>query len=360
MADEIDLQWFAAEDEGRTEEASEYKLEKARKEGRLAKSQEVSSALVFLFCVITLIILSRFMLNDFSNILRYYFERSATVNIRDSNLARAFFVFFLRLFLPIALVGVIGGILGNIIQNRGFIFSLKPITPNFRKIVPNFAQYFQNTLFSIRGVFNVAKSIGKVSVLAIIAFFLIRRDVPILIQEVQNGNIKMALFVVSTMAATILIIASVIFLLISIPDYIVQRYQFRQEMKMTKQEVKEEYKELEGDVQQKRRLEQEQRRIMQANIPKNVKEADVVITNPTHFAVALKYETTAPKVTAKGEDNTAFLIKRLAKENEVPIVENRPLARSLFTDVEVGDIIPEEYYRAVSVVYAHIKYKLKK
>lgn len=360
----IDLQWFAAEDEGRTEEPSEYKLEKARKEGRVAKSQELNSSLVMLLTVIVLVFLGPSMLKDCAALFRFYFSRCTNTQVNDPNLVKAFFNFFIRLTLPIGIVGIVGGIAGNIIQNRGFIFTTKTIEPNFKKIVPNFAEYFKNTLFSFRGVFNIVKSIGKVAVITAVSYALIKRDVPLLLLEIQNGSIGAAAGYIARMAAQLLITAAVIFLIIAIPDYLVQRRQFMEEMKMTKQEVKEEYKEMEGDPDVKNHLQQEQRRLLQQNVPKAVRESDVVITNPTHFAVALKYDRTvteqAPQVTAKGEDEMAFTIRRIARENDVPVVENRPLARGLYTDTNVGDIIPEQYIRAIVLVYTHIKYNSKK
>jgi flagellar biosynthesis protein FlhB len=360
----IDLQWFAAEDEGRTEEPSEFKLEKARKEGRVAKSQELNSSLVMLLTVIVLIFLGPSMFRDCVGIFRYFFTRCTDMQVNDPDIAVAFFNFFLKLILPVGIVGIVGAIAGNIIQNRGFIFTTKTIEPNFKKIIPNFGEYFKNTLFSFRGLFNIVKSIGKVVVIAAVSYALIRRDVPVLLLEIQNGNVGEATEYIAKMVAQLLVVAAVVFLIIAIPDYLVQRRQFIEEMKMTKQEVKEEYKEMEGDPEVKNHLQQEQKRLLQQNIPKAVKESDVVITNPTHFAVALKYDRTkddrAPEVTAKGEDETAFTIKRIALENNVPVVENRPLARGLYTDTNVGDIIPEQYIRAIVLVYTHIKYNSKK
>ena len=126
---------------------------------------------------------------------------------------------------------------------------------------------------------------------------------------------------------------------------------------MTKYEVKQEYKEMEGDPEVKSRLRQRQREILMQNMPKAVREADVVITNPTHFAVSMKYDrnvSDAPQIIAKGEDEIALQMRRIAKENDVPIVENRPLARGLYTDTEVGDIIPDRYMAVLAQVYAEI------
>ncbi|HZK19099.1 MAG TPA: EscU/YscU/HrcU family type III secretion system export apparatus switch protein, partial [Treponemataceae bacterium] len=172
-----------------------------------------------------------------------------------------------------------------------------------------------------------------------------------------NVNIMIAVGHVAGMVAKILIYTSIIFLIVSIPDYIVQRYQFMQQMKMTKQEVKEEFKEMEGDPFQKSKLRQMQQQIMANNMRAHVIESDVVITNPTHFAVAIKYEKEimqGPEVTAKGQDNLAQHIKAIAKEHDVPIIENRPLARALYADVQIGDIIPEKYYTALATILGKV------
>ena len=253
---------------------------------------------------------------------------------------------------------------GNIIQTRGFIFSLKPIEPKFSKIVPKFGEYFKKTIFSAKGLFNIAKSFGKVAVICFVGYLYIKKDLFVLIDIIDNGNVAGALGQVAKMAAQILITVAVIFLAISIPDYFIQRHDFMEEMKMTKQEVKEEYKEMEGDPEVKSKLQQMQRQLLSQNLRKAVSESDVVVTNPTHFAVALKYDTTvaeSPILNAKGEDNMAQTIKRLARENDIPIVENRPVARELYTNVEVGDIIPDKYFNILAVIYSHLeKFKNKK
>lgn len=349
---------MAAEDEGRTEEPSEYKLEKARKEGRVAKSQEISSALVLLLCAVTLIFLGKWLLNSFAEILIFYFNQCSVYDIHDPSLVATFYSVFIKTVLPIALISVIAGIAGNIIQTKGFIFSLKPIEPKMSKIIPKIGEYLKKTIFSLKGLFNVAKSIGKVAIIVVVAYICIKKDIFVLCEIISNGEINVAIGQIAKMAAQILITVAIIFLIISIPDYFVQKHDFMEEMKMTKQEQKEEYKEMEGDPEVKSKLQQMQRQLLQQNIPKAVAESDVVITNPTHFAVALKYDTSiadSPIVNAKGEDNIAQTIKRLARENNIPIVENRPVARELYTNVEVGGIIPEIYYNTIAVIYSHLE-----
>ncbi|MCR4579641.1 MAG: flagellar biosynthesis protein FlhB [Treponema sp.] len=349
---------MAAEDEGRTEEPSEYKLEKARKEGRVAKSQEVSGALILLLGVITIIAMAKFILNQLAGAMTFFFDRSTSEDIFNPDFITAFFNFFLRCIIPVGVVGFIAAIIGNIIQTKGFIFSLKPIEPKFSKIVPKIGEYLKKTIFSVKGLFNIAKSLGKVAVIVLVAYAYIKKDLFVLIQIIQNGDIAGALVKVATMAAQILLTVAVLFLAISIPDYFVSRHDFMQEMKMTKQEQKEEYKEMEGDPEVKSRLQQLQRQLLQQNIPKAVAESDVVIANPTHFAVALKWDrevSDGPIVNAKGEDAVALNIRRIAEENNIEVVENRPLARDLYTNIEIGAIIPETYIKAVAVIYAGLE-----
>lgn len=354
---------MAAEDEGRTEEPSEYKLEKARKEGRIAKSQDVSSALVLLFTVLVVVVLAKYIYSQIIELIHFYFERCSNPDIKDSALYVAFLNYLLKCIIPISLVGIISAFLGNIIQNRGFIFTTKPIEPNFEKLIPRIGEYLKKTAFSLKGLFSIAKSIGKIAIICVVAYLYIRKDIFVLIEIISNGDIAQALKKIAIMAAQILITVAVIFLILAIPDYFVQRYDFRQGMKMTKQEVKEEYKEMEGDPEVKNKLKQMQQELLRQNIPKAVSEADVVVTNPTHYAVALKYDVEvadSPMVTAKGEDEIAQTIKRLARENDVPIVENRPVARDLYTNIEVGGIIPQIYYQAVALIYSHLdKFKQK-
>ena len=354
---------MAAEDEGRTEQPSEYKLEKARKEGRVAKSQEISGALVLLLCVVTIIFLAKWLLNEIITIFKFYFTQCSTYDVKNPTFLPAFFNVFIKCVLPIGLISVVSAVAANIIQTRGFIFSLKPIEPKFSKIVPKFGEYLKKTIFSMKGLFNVAKSFLKVGIIIFVAYIYIKKDLFVLIDIIDNGEVASALAQVARMAAQILITVAVLFLALSIPDYFVQRHDFMEEMKMTKQEVKEEYKEMEGDPEVKSKLQQMQRQLLSQNVRKAVAESDVVIANPTHFAVALKYDSEvsdSPMVNAKGEDNTALLIRKIAEENKVPVVENRPVARELYTNLEVGDIIPEIYYNTIAVIYSQLEKFRKK
>jgi flagellar biosynthetic protein FlhB len=211
------------------------------------------------------------------------------------------------------------------------------------------------------GAFNTVKSVVKVVVISSIAYFFIKSDLPLTLKFLDSAP-YLAMTIVARMTAKLMVATAAVLLLIGVMDYVMQRREFRQQMKMTKQEVKEEFKESEGDPEVKGRLESEQKKVLTQNMPKAVRESDVVITNPTHFAVALKWkreENAAPVVAAKGTDRTAQTIKEIARENDVPVVENRPLARGLYNDTEVGDIIPDSYLRAIATVYAQVGFMEK-
>ncbi|MDR0709248.1 MAG: EscU/YscU/HrcU family type III secretion system export apparatus switch protein, partial [Spirochaetaceae bacterium] len=178
----LDLQWFAAEDEGRTEEPSEYKIRKAREEGRVAKSQELVGALVLLLPALALLILAPYMLRTCVDMIRFYFLRAVELDpVKDGIVMEAFINYFTRLVLPIVSVAMAAAIFANLVQT-GFLFTAKPLIPNFSKIVPHFGQYLQRTLFSVDGLFNFAKSLVKMVIIGGVAFLLIRSR----IEELAN------------------------------------------------------------------------------------------------------------------------------------------------------------------------------
>ncbi len=356
----VDLQWFAAEDEGRTEEPSEHKLRKAREEGRLAKSQEITGALVMLLPVLCLIIFAPYFFNTFVEVLRYYLDHCTTMEPDDPNHYKIFCIALAKVTGPVAVCALVGAIAGNMIQNRGFLFTTKTIEPKFNKILPKFGEWLKRTLFSVQGVFNLVKSIGKVAIIFFAAYLVIKGELPKL-TTLNTVPLQTSVTYIASLTAKLLVISAVVFLVISIPDYLVQRREFMEQMKMTKQEVKEEFKELEGDPYTKGKLRQYMNQLLTQEMRRKVAEADVVITNPTHYAVALQYDRNtmpAPMVVAKGVDGLALRIKQIARENDVEIVENKPLARALYADVEIGDIIPEQYYAALSLILKRV-YQMK-
>ncbi len=360
---QIDLQWFGPEEEGKTEEATETKLRKAREEGRIAKSQELCGTVVFLFVSVTLIFMAKFIFKRIMQLMYYYFTHSTADKVDDASFYNLCVRELLIIVVPLCSIGIIAGVISNLVQNRGFIFTTKTIKPNFSKLIPKFGEYFKKNFFSMMGVFNTVKSIVKVIVISIIAFTLISVDVRTTLGFLHNGEPYLAMVQVAGMVAKLLIVSSIVLVVIGVLDYVMQRRDFKRQMKMTKQEVKEEFKESEGDPEVKGRLENAQKTLLTQNMAKAVRESDVVITNPTHYAVSLQWKRDsydAPQITAKGTDNTALQIKKIARENDVPVVENRSLARGLYNDTEVGNIIPVAYFRAIATVYSQVGFMDKK
>ena len=355
----VDLQWFAAEDEGRTEEPTEQKIRKAREEGKVAKSAEFTSAIVLLFPIIALGILGSYILGTSMEMMRFFLTLSSEIDIRtDPRIIPAFFNYFIRITVPIFIVAVVAALLGNIFQ-VGFLFSAKPITPDFSRILPRFGRFFKRALFSGEAAFNLGKSIFKIIVIGLIAFLNIRAKLED-IAHLVTATFWQSLQTVSGAAFQILVEAAIALLLLSIPDYMFQKFQHRQSLKMSRQEVKEERRMSEGDPLVRSRLRERMRELLTRNMMKSVPTADVIVTNPTHFAVAMEWNRRtmdAPMVTAKGMDNIALRIREIAEENNVPCIENKPLARALYAEVEIGDIIPEKYYEVMALVLAQV-YKM--
>jgi flagellar biosynthesis protein FlhB len=353
----IHLQWFAAEDEGRTEEPSELKLRKAREEGRVAKSQELIGAVGLLFPASALVLLGPYLARTMREMLLYYLGLVGSTDITTDAgpVAMAFFSYFTKLTLPIVAVAVVAAIFSNVLQ-VGFLFTAKPITPDFSKIVPRFGQFFKRTLFSLEGLFNLGKSFVKIAIIGVMAYFVINGEMDKL-RRLFEGPFLPTLTYLFALAMRLILVVAVALLALAVPDYLFQRRQYMEGLKMSKEEVKEERKMQEGDPLVKSRLRERMRELQSRNMVANVPKADVVITNPTHYALALEWDRekmVAPTVTAKGTDEVAQRIKRIAIEAGIPLVENRPLARALYADVEIGDAIPEKYYQAIAAVLAHV------
>jgi flagellar biosynthetic protein FlhB len=359
----FDLQLFAAEDEGRTEEPTEYKKRKAREEGKVAKTTELPSALVLLFGFFLLFLISKSLFRNALHMMEFYLNLVPDVVHSGENILflwKPVLPILIKLAVPILGVVFIAALIGNVIQ-VGLQFSTKPIQPDLERINPNPARFVTKILFSRQAVVNLAKSIFKIAAITVIAFFFVKKDVHAIVQTVDMGVLQ-AMYLCFSIAFKLVMIISGILLILSIPDYLFQRHEHIESLKMTKQEVKEERKLLEGDPLLRARMREKQRDYARRRMLQEVPKADVVITNPVHYAVALKYEALmmgAPICVAKGQDLIAEKIKRIAEENGVATVENKPLARELYRRVDVGDEIPEDLFTAVAEVLAFV-YKLRK
>ncbi|MDD7334270.1 MAG: flagellar biosynthesis protein FlhB [Lachnospiraceae bacterium] len=358
-----DLQFFAKDGEGgeKTEPATAKKLKDARKEGKVAKSKELTSAfdLIVLFLCLKIFVsyvggnlLGLFDLvygnmADFVRINEGYMSSQAVSTVLFPVIIR-----WLLTVLPFFAFGVVITFLISVIQ-VGWTVSAKPMQPKLSKFNP--INGFKR-IFSKDTLFELVKSIFKVGIIIYIAYTSVRDEAGHLF-ILYELDLKQAIALVGTLIIDIGLKISIVYLIIGIADYAYQKWKFNDEMKMTKQEVKDEFKNTEGDPQIKGRQRRKMQEVSQRRMMQDVPKADVVITNPTHYAVALKYEAEvrpAPYVVAKGEDYLAQKIKEVARENNVEIVENKPLARMLYSNVDIGADIPPELYQAVAEILAVI------
>ena len=354
----FDLQLFAAEDEGRTEEPTEKKLREAREKGQVARTQELPQTLVVLVGILVVLVFASWIYDSMAAITKYYLSSFSRLRITERSILLDFFAITgesAKMIVPLFIAVVIAAIMGNIVQ-VGFQVSTHPLKLDWSKIKFDPATIMKKVLFSKQVAMNLFKSIFKVVTIGFVAYLVIAGDFD-RVAATPDISVAMAMKFFLMGGLKIIIWTSVVLLVLSIPDYFFQKKEFTESLKMTKQELKEEYKETQGDPHLRARLREMQREIVMKNMVNEVPRADVVVTNPTHFAVALLYEKDtmeAPTVIAKGADSIALKIRQVAKDNSVPMIENRPLAQQLYRDIEVGDIIPEELFYAVSLIYAEL------
>ena len=357
------LQWFAKDGEGgeKTEPATAKKLQDARKEGKVAKSRELNSAFDLLVLFLCLKIFVSFVGEKFLDIFSYAYENMPDfVRINEGSLSThsvavmitSVLIKSLIIMLPFMAFGFTVAFLGSIVQ-VGWKISTKPMKPELSKLNP--INGFKR-IFSKDSLFELVKSIFKVGIIVYIAISEVNKHDNELFL-LYDLDIKQAVGLVGSLIIDTGIKISAVYLIIGFADLIYQKHKFNEDMKMTKQEVKDEYKNTEGDPQIKGRQRRKMQEVSQRRMMQDVPKADVVITNPTHFAVALRYDagvSQAPVVIAKGADYLAQKIKEAARENNIEIVENKPLARMLYHNVDVGAEIPPELYQAVAEVLAAV------
>ena len=360
---ELDLQYFAKDGPGgeKTEEPTSKKKQDTRKEGKVAKSKEMSSGVQ----LITLFLILKFWIGhmgeNFMELFKELYEKmpayttywgGRVVTSDYKILFNGVILELLLQLLPFFLIGVVISVLINMLQFK-FKITTKPLHPKFSKLNPVSGM---KKLFSKEKIIELLKSIAKIILIMYVVYSTIKGDWVYLVKFYQMP-LTQAIELIGSVVINMGLKISLVFMVVAFADLFYQRWKFHEDIKMTKQEVKDEYKNAEGDPQVKSRIRQKmmeasRRRMMQA-----VPRADVVITNPTHYAVALKYEPEkidAPYIVAKGEDYLAQKIKEIARENNVQIVENKPLARMLYHNVEVGEPIPPELFQAVAEVLAFV------
>ncbi|MBS4189246.1 flagellar biosynthesis protein FlhB [Bacillus sp. FJAT-49705] len=353
----LDLQYFAGE---KTEKATPKKRQDARKKGQVAKSQDVNTAIVLLGVFLFLLIGGSYLKDIVIYIMSHTLQEYMLMELTEANIQMLFLAILKELVLllgPIMLVAMVGGIIANYMQ-VGFLFSTEAIQPKLEKLDP--IKGFKR-IFSVRAIVELLKSILKISFVGLVTFMVLwnRIDEILILSQKSVGA---AMVTIGSLTVQMGLFASGALLFLSLLDYLYQKYDFEKNIRMSKQDIKDEYKNIEGDPLIKSKIKQRQREMAMRRMMQEVPNADVVITNPTHYAVALKYDETkldAPYVVAKGVDFVAQKIKMIAKEQEIITVENRPLARALYSQSEIGDAIPEEFFKAVAEILAYV-YRTKK
>lgn len=344
------------EDEAsKTEEPSERKISKAKEEGDVAISQDTKSFLMLMGMLFVIWLLFPLMMKWFYVGTVNYIEKAGDIEVTAKNFRSLFLDASLNLLKILSfpfLIFMTLGVFGSIAQT-GFIYAPKKLEPKWEKL--NIFASLANFI-NMKKVVEAIKGIIKITIISFIALLVIK---PYLskVELLPSMETIAILKFIHKIVVMLLFTVTIAVLLIALGDYAYQKYSHLKKLRMTKQEVKDEYKQMEGDPLIKSRIRQVRMERARHRMMEAVPKSDVVIVNPTHYAVALEYkmnEMDAPKVTAKGIDTVALRIKAIAEENEIPIVENPPLARALFASTELDQTIPEEHFKAVAEVIGYV------
>jgi len=344
----------------RTEPATPKRRDDARKKGQIAKSMEVNSSAILLVSVLFFFFAGGNMIEKMSLYSRLIFENFNTININSNNLQDYLSIAatgFLTIILPFALTIMMVGLGINYLQ-VGALFTFEPIKPKFSKINP--LSGIKRVLFSRKALVELIKNIFKIVLVGLIAYYSVKSQIENYVPLMDQSAMQVIGFV-SSAAFSLGLKIILALVIIAVLDYIFQKFDFERSIRMTKQEIKEEVKQMEGDPNIKARIRSIQREMSRRRMMDEVPEADVIITNPVEIAIALKYtpaDMESPKVIAKGRKRVAKKIREIAIENDIPIVEDKPLAWALYKAVEVGDFIPDQLFQAVAEILAYV-YRLK-
>lgn len=355
----FNLQLFSEE---KTEQPTSKKIKDARDKGQIAQSKDLNGAISLLAVFMSFSFFSGYFIDNL--ILYYRFTMdlvTETERLFSTNGIALFFgeslLLILKLSLPLLMVALVSGVLVSYIQ-VGVLFSVEPIKPKLEKINP--LKGLKN-MFSTRSLVEMVKSVTKAVLIIYVAVSYINDHIRELLitLELDLGSIIMVMW---DLVYNVVVRCSILLFVIAIFDYAYKKWKNNKELMMSKQEIKQEYKQSEGDPLLKAKIKEKQRAFAMSRMMQEIPKADVVITNPTHFAVALRYDVNlgdAPIVIAKGQDLIAQNIKRIAGEHAVPVVENKPLAQMLYKTVDIGSFIPADLYEAVAEVLAYV-FSLKK
>ena len=362
-----ELQLFAKDGPGgeKTENATPKKLRDARKEGQVAKSKELGLGIGLLVMFLMLKLMVGMLGTQFMDSFTLVYNQipdftslvAGNISVWDYMiLFREIMIQVLLMMLPFMGVALVAGIIIEVYQVK-WAPTTKPLKPKFSKMNPinGFKKFF-----SLNALIELLKAVLKITLIIWVAYSTLKKEWDNLF-ILYEMPIEQAIALMGDIVIGLGIKISLIYLIIAFADLFYQKWKFKEDMKMTKQEVKDEYKQAEGEPKIKGKIRQRMMQASQRRMMQDLPKADVVITNPTHFAVAIKYDADlydAPYVVAKGSDHLAAKIKEVAKENKVEIVENKPLARMLYYNVELGSVIPPELYRAVADILAMV-YKMQ-
>lgn len=342
----------------KTFQATPKRRHEARQKGQVLKSQEIVSALMLLGFIALLKFWLPTMLTKMGELFRYVYRYSTDWTLQSvSTLMVNVLWIGAQIVGPVFIVGALIATAVNFLQVRS-LFTLEPLKPQFSRISPiNGAK----RMFGVRAWVELAKSLFKVGVIGYFLYTSIR-DNFLVYPALQQLSVAQAAIFIGQEILSLAWKISIAFVFIAIFDFLYQWWDYEKNLRMSHEEMKQEFKQTEGNPQQKSEIRRKQRALAMSRMMQDLKQADVVVTNPTHFAVALRYnsqENSAPYIIAKGADEVAFRIRERAKEYGIAIVENKPLARALYAQVEIGQAVPADLYKAVAEVLAFV-YRLKK
>lgn len=352
----MNLQLFAGE---KTERATPKKRNESRKKGQVAKSMELPAALILFFGFLSFYVFGSYMGDKLMAMLKLIFYDYLTWDMTQGNalvLFQELAIDVLLIVAPLFLIAIVVAVVSNYLQ-FGFLLTADPLKMKLSKLNP--IQGFKR-LFSMKSLVELLKSILKMSIIGYVVIDTLwsHKESILQLSELPVTN---SLDLTASITLLLGVKIGIILIILAIFDFMYQKYSFEKSIRMSKQDIKDEYKKSEGDPLIKSKIRERQRRMALQRMMQEVPHADVVITNPTHFAVAIKYDASqmeAPTVIAKGADYVALKIKEAAKEHNIITMENKPLARALYAQVEIGESIPAELFQAVAEVLAYV-YKLK-